>query len=59
MSKKRKKKDIEKLRVRDKKKKVNGSLGGDIVIFLFLCLLGLFMIFPIYYAVIQSFKPVH
>ncbi len=59
MSKKRKKKDIEKLKVRDKKKRVNGSLGGDIVIFLFLCLLGIFMIFPIYYALIQSFKPVH
>ncbi|MDE6149062.1 MAG: carbohydrate ABC transporter permease, partial [Ruminococcus sp.] len=58
MAKKKKKKDIEKLRVRDKHKKINGSLGGDICIFVFLVLLGVFMIFPIYYSVIQSLKPV-
>lgn len=55
---KKKKKDIEKLRVRKRNKKINGSLGGDICIFVFLTLLGLFMIFPIYYSVIQSLKPV-
>lgn len=49
---------IEKLKVKDKSKKVNGSLGGDICIFVFLCLLGIFMIFPLYYSVIQSMKPV-
>lgn len=58
MAKKKKKKDIEKLRVRDKHKKINGSLGGDICIFIFLTLLGVFMIFPIYYSLIQSLKPV-
>lgn len=55
---KKKKKDINKLRVKDKKKKVNGSVGGDIAIFVFLILLGAFMIFPLYYSVIQSMKPV-
>ncbi|MGN0601937.1 MAG: carbohydrate ABC transporter permease [Oscillospiraceae bacterium] len=59
MAKRRKKKvDIEKLHVRDKHKKINGSLGGDICIFIFLALLGAFMIFPIYYSVVQSLKPV-
>ena len=58
MAKKKKKKDIEKLKVRDKHKKINGSLGGDICIFIFLALLGVFMIFPIYYSLIQSLKPV-
>ena len=41
-----------------KKKKINGSRGGDVCIFIFLTLLGVFMIFPIYYSVIQSLKPV-
>lgn len=50
--------DIEKLKVRDKKRRVNGSLGGDIAIFVFLTLLGVFMIFPIYYSLIQSLKPI-
>ncbi len=59
MAKRRKKKvDIEKLHVRDKHKKINGSLGGDICIFAFLILLGAFMIFPIYYSIVQSLKPV-
>ena len=59
MAKRRKKKvDIEKLHVRDKHKKINGSLGGDICIFVFLILLGAFMIFPIYYSIVQSLKPV-
>lgn len=54
----RKKKGIERLNVKEKKKRVNGSLSGDICIFVFLILLGAFMIFPIYYSVIQSIKPV-
>lgn len=49
---------IDKLKVKDKKKRINGSLGGDIAILVFLILLGLFMIFPIYYSVVQSMKPV-
>lgn len=59
MARKRKKKQsIEKLKVKDKRKRVNGSLGGDICIFVFLVLLGIFMVFPLYYSVIQSLKPV-
>lgn len=59
MARKRKKKQsIEKLKVKDKRKRVNGSLGGDICIFVFLILLGIFMVFPLYYSVIQSLKPV-
>ncbi len=55
---KKKQVSIDKLKVSDKKKRVNGSLGGDIAIFVFLTLLGLFMVFPLYYSVIQSLKPV-
>ena len=44
--------------VKEKKKRINGSLGGDIAIFAFLILLGAFMIFPLYYSVVQSMKPV-
>jgi ABC-type glycerol-3-phosphate transport system permease component len=40
-----------------KRKKYSGSLGGDIAIFLMLAILGCFMLFPIYLAVIQSMKP--
>jgi ABC-type glycerol-3-phosphate transport system permease component len=59
MARKRKKKQsIEKLKVKEKRKRVNGSLGGDICIFVFLILLGAFMVFPLYYSVIQSLKPV-
>ena len=48
MARKRKKQQsIEKLKVKEKKARVNGSLGGDIVIFVFLCLLGAFMVFPL------------
>lgn len=54
----RKKKGIERLNVKERKARVNGSLGGDICIFVFLVLLGAFMIFPIYYSLIQAIKPV-
>lgn len=54
----KKKKNIDDLKVKDKRKRTAGSLGGDIFIFVFLCLLGIFMVFPLYYAIIQSFKPV-
>lgn len=53
-----KRKNIQDLKVKDKRKRTAGSLGGDIFIFVFLCLLGIFMVFPLYYAIIQSFKPV-
>lgn len=54
----RKKKGIEKMNVKERKARVNGSLAGDICIFVFLVLLGAFMIFPIFYSFIQSLKPV-
>lgn len=54
----RKKVNIEKVHVKKSKgKHINGSLAGDIAIFLLLALLGIFMIFPLYYSIIQSFKP--
>lgn len=56
--KRRKKKSIEQLKVKEKRKKINGSVGGDVCIFVFLSLLGVFMVFPLYYSVIQSLKPV-
>ena len=37
--KKKRKQSIEKLKVKEKRKRVNGSLGGDIAIFVFLVLL--------------------
>ena len=38
-------------------KRAGRKIGGSILIFIFLALLGLFMVFPIYYTVIGSFKP--
>ncbi len=35
-----------------------GSRGGDIMIFILLLLVGVFMLFPIYFSIIQSIKPV-
>ncbi len=35
-----------------------GSRGGDIFIFILLALVGIFMLFPIYFSIIQSIKPV-
>lgn len=35
-----------------------GSRGGDIAIFILLALVGIFMLFPIYFSFIQSIKPV-
>ncbi len=54
----KKKKNIDEIKVRKSNKKITASRGGNICIFLFLCLTGIFMVFPIYYAVIQSFKPI-
>lgn len=49
-------KDISK--VKGTNKRAGRKIGGDVAIFIFLFLLGLFMVFPIYLAVITSFKPV-
>ena len=58
MARRKKKKSIEQLKVREKHKHINGSVGGDVCIFVFLTLLGIFMVFPIYYSFVQSLKPV-
>ena len=55
----RKKVNIDTVHVKKTKgKHINSSLGGDIAIFILLCLLGIFMIFPLYYSIVQSFKPI-
>ncbi len=46
-----------KLRTRNHKVVLNRSAGGDFGITIFLVLLGAFMFFPMYYAVIQALKP--
>ncbi|MBP1572339.1 MAG: carbohydrate ABC transporter permease [Oscillospiraceae bacterium] len=56
--KKKKRVDIDNVKVKKNNKKLTASRGGNICIFLFLCITGIFMIFPIYYAVVQSFKPI-
>lgn len=38
-------------------KKVNRSIGGDIVLFLFLGIFALLMTLPMIYAISSSFKP--
>lgn len=59
MARRKKPVNIEKVHVKKSKgKHINGSLGGDICIFILLALLGIFMIFPLYYSIIQSFKPI-
>lgn len=40
-----------------KKKRLNRRLGGDVGIFIFLCLIGAFMLLPFVYAIVQSIKP--
>ena len=45
--------------VKGSNKVVGNRLAGTIGIFVFLTLLGLFMLFPIYLMVIMSVKPVH
>ena len=45
------------LRTRKHKVVLNRSVGGDLGITIMLTILGLFMFLPMYYVVIQSFKP--
>ncbi|MBR7116934.1 MAG: carbohydrate ABC transporter permease [Clostridia bacterium] len=47
----------QKLRTRGHKVVLNRSKGGDLGITIMLTLLGLFMFIPMYYVVIQAFKP--
>lgn len=62
--KKKPKYDAEGNRIYYKKKKliksrVNRSVGGDILMLLFLLIAGVFMAFPMIYAISNSFKPLH
>ena len=46
-----------KLRTRNHKVVLNRSAGGDAGISVFLIIFGAFMFIPMYYAVVQSLKP--
>ena len=46
-----------KLRTRNHKVVLSRSRGGDVGITIFLFIFGLFMFFPMYYAIVQSLKP--
>ncbi len=46
-----------KLRTRNHKVVLSRSRGGDVGITIFLVIFGLFMFFPMYYAIVQSLKP--
>ena len=48
---------MQKMRVRNHQVVLNRSVGGDTGIFVFLAIMGVFMFLPMYYTVIQSFKP--
>lgn len=48
-----------KKRVRHKKLRLNRSAGGDIAINILLCLMGVFMVLPMVYAVSNSLKPLN
>ena len=48
---------MQKMRVRNHQVVLNRSVGGDTGIFVFLAIMGVFMFLPMYYVVIQSFKP--
>ena len=45
------------MRLIKKRRMWGGSRGGDIAIFILLFLVGIFMLFPIYFSIIQSIKP--
>ena len=45
------------MRLVKKRRMWGGSRGGDIGIFILLLLVGVFMLFPIYFSIIQSIKP--
>ena len=50
-------KKYKKIRTRGHRVVLNRSAGGDVGITIVLSLMGLFMFLPMYYVVIQSFKP--
>ena len=45
------------MRLIKKRRMWGGSRGGDIAIFILLFLVGIFMLFPIYFSIVQSIKP--
>ena len=45
------------MRLIKKRRMWGGSRGGDIAIFTLLLLVGIFMLFPIYFSIVQSIKP--
>ena len=46
-------------KMRAKKKRVNRSLGGDFFVIFFLVIMALFMGVPLYYSIINAFKPLN
>jgi putative chitobiose transport system permease protein len=44
---------------KDRTKKVNRSLGGNIALFVFIALVGIFMALPLVYIINNAFKPLH
>ena len=46
------------MRIRLYKKRVSRSLGGNVALMLMLAVVSLFMVIPLFYAVIQAFKPI-
>ena len=48
---------MEKRRRIKKKKRMSRSLGGDIALFLMLCLFGAFSAYPLVYTIFAAFKP--
>lgn len=50
--------NIKNLNFSYRRKLSSRSIGGDIVIFLFLLLFGVFMVLPLIYAVVTAFKPI-
>ena len=48
---------VQKLRTRGHRVVLNRSAGGDTGITIMLTIMGLFMFLPMYYVVIQAFKP--
>lgn len=49
---------LKKLHIGGRKKRFSRSIGGNILIFLFLGILGFFMALPLIYAFVTAFKPV-
>ena len=50
--------NIKKIRITKRKRLSGRTIGGDLVIFLFLGIFGLFMALPMVYAVVTAFKPI-